>query len=215
MKIKLPTDWSEVSLKQHARLLSNDQDESLTGVDLKAAHISVLSNTDFSVIEELTPAQINELFDRIKFIGSNEIKGEFPNVVKLGNKTYYCEPKASVSYGQYKAMREWTKTPDAANDNLHNIVALFLTEPNRPYSYNFEEKALLVKEHCNMFIVFKITGFFLKLYPELLKAIQTSSLIIAEREMKKARTEMEKLVKQKTTKPSSWKRFLGSFSKKK
>ena len=180
MKITVPTSWSDVSIKQFRQLLANESDKSLDEIDLKVSHIVTLTGVDYTIIEELHPSQINELYGKISFIGSNKVEGDFPNSIKLGDKIYHCEPKANMTYGQYKAMREWTKSADTINDNLHNIVSLFITEPNKKYSYQFEEKSKLILEHCKMNVVFHISGFFLKLYPELLKAIQTYSLKKAE-----------------------------------
>lgn len=190
MKITIPTSWSDVSISQYKQLQYNEADKSLSEIDLKVSHIVALSGVDYSVIEDLQPSKINEIYSKISFIGSNEVTGKFPNTIKLGDKIFYCEPKANMSYGQYKAMREWTKSIDTVNDNLHNIIALFITEPGKKYSYQFEEKAKLVLDHCKMDVFFHVSGFFLKLYPELLKVTQDYSLKKAQSLIQKATKEI-------------------------
>lgn len=215
MKIKIPTSWADVSIKQYRQLIANFSDKELTEVDLMVSNISVLTNTDYSTIEDLSIGKIRDIYSRLSFIGDTKINTPFPNVVKLGDEMFYCDPNANMKYGQYKAMREWTKSQDAINENLHNIVSLFLKQPKKNWSYRFEDKSKLVNEHCRMDVVFHISGFFLNLYPELLKVFQSYSLKKAEQIITKASQEINQELALKTPKRNLWKILRGLFSRKK
>lgn len=195
IKITLPSSWAEVSVKQYHEIRNNFNDKSLDAIDRDVSNICTLSGVDYSEIESLPIPTIKELANKISFIYSMEVQGEFPNKIFLGNRMFTVNPDIRVNYGQFKAMREYSKTEESVNDNLHKIVALFIYEENKTYDFEYENKCKLVYEHCKMDVVLRLCGFFLELLPEFVKVSRTYSLNRVEKIIQETAKQIEREIK--------------------
>lgn len=191
-KIILPTSWSEVSIKQFKEIQNNHNDKSLDTIDIMVSDICTLSGCDYSIIENQSLSTINELYSKITFIQSIEVDIQFPNKVILGDKIYTVNPDVQMKFGQFKAIKEFTKDEDTTIDNLHKIVALFLFEENKGYDYEFDKKCQLVYDECKMDVILKLSGFFFELLPRFVQVSQNYSLQKAVKILK----QIEKEIKQ-------------------
>lgn len=201
--MKLPTKWSEVSLKQYIEITEVsiiDMDE----LDKSVKILAILSGAKEDFFLELPLNQVKEYIRSIQFIYTNPEGGALRHTRKFGIKKYKINYKLSdITGGEYIDLTGFIKDPIKVTQNFPQILAIFFKpinwlglnkkgcyhNGNQTVESRIETAKILYD--LPMDEVAALSGFFLRSYEALTKAtIQT-----VEKMNKKNRKNLEKLMK--------------------
>jgi len=193
--MKLPTEWSEVTLKQYQEVIelsTVDMDE----LDKQIKIISILSGEREDKISDLSIPTIKKCIKATSFIYAIPGKGRIRQSVKLAGKRYQINYYVNkLSGGEYIDLTGYLKDANNTNSNLHYIVSIFMHPLNwfglidkKCYTKNAKgeycqklesrnKTAELVKD-MPMDVVFGMSGFFLNLWEHLIET--TNHYLIKE-----------------------------------
>jgi len=204
--MKLPTKWSEVSLKKYIQIteLSEiDMDE----LDRHAKVLSILSGESEDKILSMSVTALKQCITATTFIYTLPEGGAIKQFIKLSGKRFKVNTKLNtISAGEYIDLSNYTKDKETVNQNLHNILAIFFVpvnvfgnKRNKYYQdgvLKLEQRnknAEIIKENIMMSDVFSLSGFFLKLYESLMEATVNYSMLKAKEANRKLKQQMDSL----------------------
>lgn len=167
---KLPGNWSELTLRDYIKLspVISDEPESelidpdiitiniLSELDKNIQIISLLSDSEVDVIEQLTMVQLNELVTKISFIS------ELPSTVK---PTIKYKQFSELSYDNFITFQKLNLdfTPDSilsnAVQNLPTMLSVF-SQDNKDPEYFLDQS--MPEVLAGFFIVISNTKKYLK-----------------------------------------------------
>jgi hypothetical protein len=205
MKITVPTEWKDITLRQYQKLAEvpslgfDDLDK-----QLKILEILTGVSDDYFLKVHLTA--LKGLINKVDFVNNTPSNLRKPSTVKIDGRRFEVNyiPQQLIS-GEYIDLMELTKTEDKINEGLHKIIPIYLkpidifgrkkrgcyektqegqwiqTAKSRKWT---EERIL---DGLTMDKIFPMSGFFLTLWGDLIKATQDYSQKEMEKQMKKVK----------------------------
>ena len=124
MKIELPKDWTQVSLKQFQAIQAMLKDEGDV-YQKNTELISILSGKDIKEIEKIALKGYTQILKVLEFI-NEPIENKLTNSFKLNGKKYrVISDIYKLNGGQYITLQHLLKDSESVIDNLHQIMAVF------------------------------------------------------------------------------------------
>ena len=124
MKIELPKDWTQVSLKQFQAIQAMLKDEGDV-YQKNSELISILSGKDIKEVEKIALKGYTEILKVLEFI-NEPIENKLTNTFKLNGKKYkVISDIYKINGGQYITLQHLLKDSESVIDNLHQIMAVF------------------------------------------------------------------------------------------
>jgi hypothetical protein len=116
----LPTSWNETTLEQYLKLihaLPAENDITTTSdIDVPLLIISILTDTDFSLLEELSLKDILPLVNKISFVYTS------PEQATIG---YKCKDISELTYDEFVTYMQMKDEPYA---NITKLLPIFFPE---------------------------------------------------------------------------------------
>ena len=132
MKIELPKDWTQVSLKQFQAIQAMLKDEGDV-YQKNTELISVLSGWELKDVEKISLKGYTQVMKVIEFIGQ-PIENKLTRKFNLKGKRYrIISDIYDLNGGQYITLQHLLKDPDKVIDNLHQIMAVFAVPYERKW----------------------------------------------------------------------------------
>ena len=194
--MKAPKSWKEVTIAQYYELcdaISMDWEDEM---GKSVAMLSALSGVPIKVLTDEIPAK--ELIKHIKdiaFIGDGKTKGHPSATLWVGRRRFYFDLlMRESSTSSFISINDYASDKEKSKLNLHNIMAIYCYELNwlgfrkKRTIASQKEIAEYFKKNMTMDKAFIYSGFFLRSWVKLSKAI----LSYSERKMKKAMREVTK-----------------------
>ena len=127
MKLKLPKDWSTVTVGQFIDLLPSTTN-SMSETQQTAHVLSVLSGVDKAEIYKMSLDDIAKHNKRLEFLSKPLPQGKHKKRFKLLGVWYEVDPNAKkLSGGQYirtmQILKDLAEDPDTIDKNIHLILA--------------------------------------------------------------------------------------------
>lgn len=208
MKIELPKDWTQVTLKQFQAIQALLKDKEAEVYQKNAEIISVLSGMDLADVEQLSLKSCNDIMNVLKFI-SEPIENKLTHKFNLKGKRYRIVSDVyKLNGGQYITLQHLLKDPDRVIDNLHEIMAIFAIQDER-FWYGWRKGKYDSKKHeevaqamldCPVTIVQPLAAFFLLSW----KRFAEHSLASSVKEVKKAERTLIKELKRIKPNTGGW-----------
>lgn len=202
MKIKLPDNWSEVSLNDYIEIVdivNIDMDE----LDKQIKVVSILSKVNEDYLLKLSLTDIKKLIQHIAFIYTQPKGVKPPNTVTLKGVTYNVNyDLRTITGGEYIDLCEYTKEAKDVTRNLPNILAIFIN-PKAKECYEVVQgkkvqtnesrnnTAKLLLDGMNMQDVLAMSSFFLRSW----EALTIATVSCLEKQNKKIEKELIKDLK--------------------
>ena len=132
MKIELPKDWTQVSLKQFQAIQAMLKDEGDV-YQKNTELISILSGKDIKDIEKIALKGYTQILKVLEFI-NEPIENKLTNSFKLNGKKYrVISDIYKLNGGQYITLQHLLKDSESVIDNLHQIMAVFAVPYERKW----------------------------------------------------------------------------------
>ena len=132
MKIELPKDWTQVSLKQFQAIQAMLKDEGDV-YQKNTELISILSGKDIKEIEKIALKGYTQILKVLEFI-NEPIENKLTNSFKLNGKKYrVISDIYKLNGGQYITLQHLLKDSESVIDNLHQIMAVFAVPYERKW----------------------------------------------------------------------------------
>ena len=190
--MKTPSKWSEVTLDQYYNLteaISMDWDND---TDRAVAMLSALSGISIKhLTEEVDTKELIKAIHAIKFIGEETVKGTPSPSLRIGLRRFEVDLLIRDSTASsFISLTEYTKTTEIAKINIHNLMAIFCFEVNwfgfrkKRTAKSQKEIAEYFKANLTMDKAFIYSGFFLRSWKALSKAMLSYSDLKMKRAMK-------------------------------
>lgn len=197
MKIKVPTSWAEISLKQYievADVLAIDMDE----LDKQVKIVSILTKEPEATILEMNLTALKEAIRLTSFIYTKPKTKGIKHVIRLGLQRFEINyDLKKINAGEYIDLTSMTKDKDLITQNLPMILAIFFHPINiigrrKKNCYVNGSQTLesriktskLIEKHLMMDDVMQLSSFFLtvsvKLTEATIKTIEKSNKKIAK-----------------------------------
>ena len=127
MKLKLPKDWSGVTVGEFINLLPSTT-KAMSETQQTAHVLSVLSGVDKADIYKMSLESIAKHNKRLEFLAKPLPQGSHKNRFKLLGTWYEVDPNAKkLSGGQYirsmQILKDLSNDPDTIDKNIHLILA--------------------------------------------------------------------------------------------
>ena len=131
----LPKSWNQITLKTFAELDLIVRDASLDTNDKDIQILSLLSGNTLEELLLLSFKAKRKYLNQIQFLKSLDIVNTKPRrYFRVQNKWFKLALNASeISGGQYIDLMTFLKDPEAANQNIHNVLAVIAL----PLKYGF------------------------------------------------------------------------------
>ena len=124
MKIEIPKDWTQVTLKQFQAIQAMLKDEGDV-YQKNTELISILSGKDIKEVEKIALKGYTEILKVLEFI-NEPIENKLTNTFKLNGKKYrVISDIYKLNGGQYITLQHLLKDSDSVINNLHQIMAVF------------------------------------------------------------------------------------------
>ena len=128
-KLKAPTSWADITLKQYVELLKlpnqYDLEDELDKLKYRLAQVSIL-NPRYSVedLQKLTLSQMKNYFDEIEFINQDPVLEECKELT-IGDKKYTFQDF------KYITLEMWIDTEKYSSlEQAHKLIAIFYIKPD-------------------------------------------------------------------------------------
>jgi len=209
MKIKVPTSWKEVTVRQFIEL-TKVKDLGFDELDTSLRIISILTGVDDIELVNISLTDLKKLMNAIKFIDNHDSEPLEDFSLKLDGNRYRIEWDATkLIAGEYIDIQSYIDK--GAHENIHKIMATYLKPVNYfglrkkdcykkskegkwvQTSESREKTAKLILDHLTMDKVFSINGFFLSRWKRLTKA---TLLYLEQKKTKKMREIKRRLLKE-------------------
>jgi hypothetical protein len=207
MKITLPKDWSQVTLKQFQAIQALLEDEG-TVYSKNAEIISVVSGMDISEVERLSLESYTKVMNALEFI-TQPIEKKLKRDFKLNGKRYrVVHDIYQITGGQYITLQHLLGNPESVIDNLHHIMAVFVIPYERKWwgwkrgEYNADKHEEVAQEmlSCPIDIIHPLSGFFLDNWKRYAERMLESSV----KETKKAERTLIRELKRIKPNTAGW-----------
>jgi hypothetical protein len=185
-----PKDWSDVTIAQYYNLCEAIEMDWNDDTDKAIAMLSALSGIPIKVLNEEIPAKkLIKAINDIKFITEAKPKGYAKSILRIGRRRFRVDLMIKNSTASnFISLTEYTKSNDVAKINIHNIMSIFCHEINwfgfkkKRTVHSQREIAEYLKANLTMDKAFIYSGFFLKSW----KALSKAMLDYSELQIKKA-----------------------------
>jgi hypothetical protein len=132
MKIELPKDWTQVTLKQFQAIQAMLKDEGDV-YQKNTELISILSGKDIKDIEKIALKGYTQILKVLEFI-NEPIENKLTNTFKLNGKKYkVISDIYKINGGQYITLQHLLKDSESVIDNLNQIMAVFAVPYERKW----------------------------------------------------------------------------------
>ncbi len=202
MKIKLPDNWSEVSLNDYIEIVDVTQID-MDELDKQIKVISILSKVNEDYLLKLSLSDIKKLIQHVSFIYTQPKGVKPPNTVTLKGVTYnVAYDLRTITGGEYIDLCEYSKEAKDVTKNLPNILAIFI-KPKAKECYEVVQgkkvqtnesrnnTAKLLLDEMNMQDVLAMSSFFLRSW----EALTIATVNYLEKQNKKIEKELIKDLK--------------------
>ena len=199
MKIELPKDWSQVTLKQFQAIQALLKDEEVDVYQKNTEIISVLSGMDLADVEKLSLKSYANIMKVLDFI-SEPMENKLTRKFTLNGKKYRILTDVyKLNGGQYITLQHLLGNPDKVMDNLHHIMAVFAIPYERKW-YGWKRGKYDAKKHeevaqemldCPISIVQPLSSFFFTSWQRYAERM----LAYSERETRKLERKLVKELK--------------------
>lgn len=147
----LPSNWKGVTVAQYNEI--KEAPEAKEGLlSFMVWALAVLKDQEVEEVESLTPSEIAEQFEKIKFILTEPKPRETVTKIKLGENVLTLKPMQSISFGEAIDAYEILKNDEG---QVEKMAALFYRKTAldefgnvvfEGRNYNYEEREELFKE---------------------------------------------------------------------
>ena len=151
MKIEIPKDWTQVTLKQFQAIQAMLKDEGDV-YQKNTELISILSGKDIKEVEKIALKGYTEILKVLEFI-NEPIENKLTNTFKLNGKKYrVISDIYKLNGGQYITLQHLLKDSDSVINNLHQIMAVFAIPYERKWygwkrgKYNSDQHEEIAEE---------------------------------------------------------------------
>lgn len=125
MKIELPKDWTQVTLKQFQAIQALLKDEEADLYQKNTEMIAILSGMDLADVAQLSLKSYAKIMKVLEFI-SEPMENKLTRKFKLNGKKYRIVSDVyKLNGGQYITLQHLLKDSEKVIDNLHQIMAIF------------------------------------------------------------------------------------------
>jgi hypothetical protein len=206
MKVIIPTDWSEIKLKQFVEI-GKVPELGFDELDAQLKILEILTGVSDEYFLSIPAPELKKIISKTSFVFKPfEGKG-IVNVIKVNGQRYKIRYETNeLTGGEYIDVQNYLK--EGVNKNLHKILAIYFHPVNmfgfkqRKYYKKVEGRlvqtlesrertAEILYEHITMDKVFPVSTFFLKLWGGLIRATQ----IYLERKLKRIERDLKKEVR--------------------
>lgn len=200
--MKTPKDWSQVTIAQYYNLVEAIDMDWNDDTERAVAMLSALSSISIKQLMEEVPAKaLIKAIAEIKFIGDDRIKGVFPRPsLRVKGRRFEVDLLIrESSASSFISLTEVAKTQEIAKVNIHNVMAVFCYEVNwfgfrkKRTASSQKEIAEFLKNNLTMDKAFVYSGFFLRSWKALSKAMLSYSESQIRKAMKIVKKEAQSL----------------------
>lgn len=206
--MKVPTQWSEVRLKQYievSEIAQVDMDE----LDKNVKILSVLTGRSEDEVMALNLTELKEAVKAIRFIYTQpKTEGIRSSIRIKGNRFHINNKVNELTGGEYITFTSLLKDRNQITANIPQILSLFFKPVNflglrkkACYTRNdkgvwiqnlesYDKTAQLIQDHLTMDVVMELSGFFLRNYQILIKSTQDYLIKMTEKNRKMILKEM-------------------------
>ena len=125
MKIELPKDWTQVTLKQFQAIQALLKDEEADLYQKNTEMIAILSGMDLADVAQLSLKSYAKIMKVLEFI-SEPMENKLTRKFMLNGKKYRIVSDVyKLNGGQYITLQHLLRDSDKVIDNLHQIMAIF------------------------------------------------------------------------------------------
>ena len=125
MKIELPKDWTQVTLKQFQAIQALLKDEEADVYQKNTEMIAILSGMDLADVAQLSLKSYAKIMKVLEFI-SEPMENKLTRKFKLNGKKYRIVSDVyKLNGGQYITLQHLLRDSEKVIDNLHQIMAIF------------------------------------------------------------------------------------------
>lgn len=208
MKIELPSDWSQVTLKQFQAIQALLKDEEADVYQKNAEIISILSGIDIMDVQKLSLRSYTDVMKALRFI-SQPIENKLRKTFKLnGYKYRILNDVYKLNGGQYITLQHLLRDPAQVVDNMHQIMAVFAIPYERKWygwkrgQYDAKKHEWIAKEmlECPIDIIHPLSAFFLDNWKRFVEHTLESSV----KEVRKAERTMIRELKRIKPNTAGW-----------
>lgn len=163
MKITIPDNWSEVTLRQFIELNQiESENEIMRGVEI----ISILSDIDPEEIKKIEAEDLKKILDNLKWI--NELPSSQEKfTITVKEEDYHLIPLQKLTLGQWIDLESWVKNH---TDNLGNIMALLYRKTDEKYNSSLmSSKAEMFLDELKVDDIYGTMLFFCLIVQEFIK----------------------------------------------
>ena len=195
MNIKVPSQWSEISLKQFEELVDISNDAELTDVERETYIISSLCNLSYNDVMNLDIESYGKILKALEFMNAPVEKKMPDNHVTLNGNEYIIElvPK-NFTAAQFLDFKVIANKPEL-DKHTARMCACFIIPKGHKYNDGYDNELVVndIYEYMSIEHVLAVTNFFFLQY----KACAESLIRYSARQMKKSKlmskTEKKKL----------------------
>lgn len=207
MKIQLPRDWSQVTLKQFQAIQALLRDEGDV-YQKNSEIISILSGMDVMEVQRLSLKSYAAVMKTLEFI-SQPMENRLTRRFKLDGLRYRVVSDIyQLNGGQYITLQHLLKDPKKVTDNLHQIMAIFVIPFERKwwgwkrkdYDSSKHEEIAQAMLDCPVSIIHPLSGFFLDNW----KMFERHTLESSVKEVKKAERTLIKELRRIKPNTAGW-----------
>lgn len=213
MKITVPTEWKDVTLRQYQRLAEVPELD-FDDLDKQLKILEILTGVSDDYFLKIHISNVRNLINKVDFVNHTPPPVRKPVDIKVAGRRFQVNyiPQQLIS-GEYIDLMELTKNQKDISKNLHKIIPKYLKPVNifgnmlkGCYERNGEGKWMQTAESMKwteehildgltMDKIFPMSGFFLKLWDGLMEATRVYSEEEIKNQMKKVKTIIKGLTK--------------------
>ena len=192
MNVKPPKSWADVTIAQYYNLCEAIEMDWADDTDKAVAMLSALSGISIKqLMEETDTKDLLRYINDIKFIGSDKVAGHPSPSLRVGRRKFIVDLMIRDSTASsFISLTELSKTNEIAKVNIHSIMAVFAYEVNwfglrkKRTAQSQREIAEYFKANLTMDKAFIYSGFFLRSWNNLSKAMLSYSASMNRKAMK-------------------------------
>jgi hypothetical protein len=179
MTIKIPTQWSEVTLSQFEAAYDVEQSEFDNLIDQQVNWIAAITGAKVDELESLTVADISGIVKKMEWMKSPNFTSKIPKFFICGGKVWEVTTEIELlTAAQYMELCTWMK--DNPMKNFDKIMATITVR--KPYwvlsgkydASTHKERAQLFREKLSLAVIYPVSLFFFRKFTLLIKSIQES-----------------------------------------
>jgi hypothetical protein len=211
MKITVPTEWKDVTLRQY-QALSEVPGLEFDDLDKQLRILEILTGVSDDYFLKIHYTEVKKLINKVDFVNSSPSNYYKPSTVRIDGRRFLVNyiPQKLIA-GEYIDLMELTKEQGKINQKLHKILPIYLKPVDifgrkkrgcyeksaegewiqTADSRKWTEERLL--DGVTMDKIFPMSGFFLTLWENLIKVTGDYSEEQMEIAMKRMKKEMEDL----------------------